>query len=712
MPDATNVKVVISAVTEAAQDAIEDVGDELKGVADDAAVGQTTLDQFSDELDQTSTSAVAAQSALDSVGDEALESAAKTKAFESAMDELGDEFDEATVKALANAGALSASGSSAAGASGSFGLLSTTLLLSLIPALFTLLSVLAPLIVVLGALAAGAVALAGAFGLVIGSGILAFGKQRSEQNKQRLQEINSKISALQDLKRTTGSLTAQQQERLQSLKKEKKSLEEQTSITGALSGALGDLKDELVPLIVSFGEQFVPLIEDALAAIPSLVSEMLNAVGGTEAFQSALRDFGVLLDRVLPTLTGLFFDLARAALPVLESLVSFLEDNGAGAIAAMQESVNTLTPDLKELLDALIEMGPVLLDFGTNAGEVVLPMLTSLIEALTLFMKAINALPAPLDSVAAGMLVLLPLFAKFSGTIAATTPTAYQLGFAFGAIEKGAVGIASALSGSLVAAGALGAGIGLLVTKLLDMLGVFAAIRDGAAEMADAMGGVIDVTLALLSIITLGLLPALAALGGLILGVIRGDLGQGVDNAKQILAEFGQAFGNTWDMIKQFFRDLGSLVGDFVKIGRRLVDAIIDGIVGAGPRLLGALADQLAIAGVSVGDVLGVGSGALQAVPQLQTGGFIESSGLAMLHEGEYVIPPEATQNASADAERGIDTRTSPGGRDTGPSQQTVVRGGVNVNVERGEFGRNPRDDSRTLAEQLRRELRSDSGST
>lgn len=586
MADA-NVRVLVSALTEAAEESLEDVGNEMAGLSADGHVAAEGLDAASDEMSGATRTAMILQAALDEVGDEAVGAGIKAQFLQDALDEVGDQATQAAVQSQAASGAFTSLSVSSQGASLSVGSLSTAFTLSLIPAVLTAATVLAPLIVTIGALAAGAAALAGAFGLIIGSGILAFGEEKASQNREELSQTERLIDQYETMQETGQALTAQQQDRLRQLRQKKKELEDQTTATGALAGVVGDLKDELTPLIVDFGREFIPLIREAVDAIPDVVEEMLNAVGGTDQFKEALRDFGAIAAEALPALVGLMFDLARAALPVLRDLVSFLQGNGDAALQDMKASVQELWPELMNMLDALIEMAPVLLEFGTNVGEVLIPALTDLIRVATGFMETINGMDEGTRKIVISLLLLLPILVKLAG-IASTVATV--LGFngltglllsmgqflvglvpslstvigAFSSLGSIISTIGSIIAGSTAALVAIGAAIGLVAVKILDMIGFLDAVGDAGAAFAEFFGkDAVDAILVFLSVITLGLFPLIAALGGIIVGLVRGDLSGAVDNAKQILGTFADAFLNVGDMIIGGLQALG---GWFVNI--------------------------------------------------------------------------------------------------------------------------------------------------
>jgi hypothetical protein len=596
MADA-NVRVLVSALTEAAEESLENVGSELTGLSDDGHVAAEGLDAAADEMGSATRTAAVLQAALDEVGDEAVSTGVKAQFLQDALDEVGDQATQAAAQSQATSGAFSSLSLSASGASLSVGTLSTAFTLSLIPAVLTAATVLAPLVVTLGALAAGAAALAGAFGLIIGSGILAFGEQQAQQNQEELAQTDRLISQYETMAETQGGLTSQQQERLRQLREKKEELQDQTTATGALAGVVGDLKEELKPLIVDFGREFIPLIRDAVDAIPDVVREMLNAVGGTDQFKEALREFGSIAADVLPTLVGLMFDLARAALPVLRDLVNFLQDNGGDALDAMAASVEELKPELMDLLDSLIDLAPTLLEFGTNVGNVLIPAITGLVDVLDGFMETVNGLSPGIRRVVISLLLLAPILVKLAGI---TSTVATLLGFngliglfismgqflagvipslstvvgAFSSLGSILSTVGSIIAGSTTALVAIGAAIGLASVKILDMVGFLGAVGDAGKAFADFFSGdVVDAVLVAASVLSFGLIPLLGALGGIIVGLVRGDLQGAVDNAKQILNTFASAFTNVGDII----------ISAIVSVGEYIVSIL----AGAGQFIMG-----------------------------------------------------------------------------------------------------------------------------
>lgn len=519
-----NVRVMVSAITEAAEEALDDVGDEMVSLQAEGHAAAEGLDAASGEMSQATRMAVALQSAIDEVGDEALSTAAQAEILQHALDSVSEEAREAALSSGAASGSFSALSVSSSGAAISVGTLSTAFTLSLIPAILTASTVLAPLVVTLGAVAAAAAALAGAFGLIIGSGILAFGKQRADQQQDELDRTNRLINHYESLQQTQGQLTSQEEDRLQQLRQKKKELEDQTSIMGALGGAMSDLSDELVPLIVAFGDEFVPLIEEGLDAIPDVVEEMLNAVGGTDEFKTALRDFGALAADILPALTGLMFDLARAALPIMRELVDFLLRNGEDALDAMQESVTELAPEFYDLLDALVDLAPDLLEFGTTVGETLIPAITGLVDAIDGLLEWFNDLDPATQDILVKILLLAPAIVWLSGKLSGLIKLFVG--------SKGIIALVKGLSASLATGGALstatlygaavtaGIGLGILGTRALWATGALQDVREEGEKLRQELGGEeSDDLLNMLNIASFGQFETISKAGAVARGI-------------------------------------------------------------------------------------------------------------------------------------------------------------------------------------------------
>lgn len=295
------------------------------------------------------------------MGDESLQLAAQLLALSRAADEAGDEISQAGRRAATTGGLFSALSLSTDGLSFSFGSLSTVTTLSLIPALFALSAALVPIVSAFALLTGGAVALGGAFAAVLGLGL---------------------IGGFQEIKQ-----------------------------------ALIDVRDAVMPFVRLVGQQFTPLILDAIDALRPLAFEILSVIGSrADDFKESLRSLGGTVADVLPGLVSGLFDLADIALPVFEDFISFLKSDGGDILAGIRESAMSVTPALLDLLDAIMDFAPEFGDFGSTVANIVIPGLTRLLRAGTDVLTWVNSLDAGTQGLIATGAALAPILAKL-GTL-------------------------------------------------------------------------------------------------------------------------------------------------------------------------------------------------------------------------------------------------------------------------------------------------------
>lgn len=368
--------------------AIESSGEQMDDAASDAGVLSGTLGFVGQ--------------ALEDVRGDAVSTAGSLSLLQGRADEAGDEVSSLGRASTTTSFGLSAL-SGAAGTTGgtftslavstegltlSIGGLTTsltglgTVLTVVTGAAVGLVATLTSLAAVVGTVTAGAGALAGAFGAVIGSGLLAFGQERAKQNKERLDQIRDKIQALESLRDETGELTDAQRDQLRQLEDQEQTLDDQTSAMGALEGVMADLRETLTPIIAEFGRQFVPLIEDAIEAIPTLVRNVLEAVGGLGRFREVLRNLGGRAMDAIPQVAAGMMELARRALPVFVDLVGWIGQNGARIFGQMMRTTQRLAPTFTDFADALVRVLPGLARLGTHILNTVVPALTDFVGLL------------------------------------------------------------------------------------------------------------------------------------------------------------------------------------------------------------------------------------------------------------------------------------------------------------------------------------------
>lgn len=150
------------------------------------------------------------------------------------------------------------------------------------------------LVTALAPLAIGAAAVAAAFGVIVGSGIVAWGE--------------------------------------------------------GFQKALKSARKEIMPMVKSLGKQFVPLLKDAVNALPGLVKNIINAIGPLDQFKQALRTFGQIAADLLPKLITWFFDLGRNALPMVRKLATFFLKNLLPALRTITKTGKRLISRVRDLV--------------------------------------------------------------------------------------------------------------------------------------------------------------------------------------------------------------------------------------------------------------------------------------------------------------------------------------------------------------------------
>ena len=387
-----------------------------------------------------------------------------------ASNEAEGEIDSAGRSALTTGSMFSSLAVSTEGLSLSMGSLSGTITTVLIPALGALATTLVPLAAVVGTVAAAATGLAGAFGLIIGSGLIAYGQRLGDQNKQRLKEINARIARLEALEDTQAGLTQSQQEQLDALEEQANKLEKQTGVMGGLKQAMGDLVSEIKPMIVAFGQQFIPLIEDAIEALPQLVQNILDQVGGLDQFKQALRDAGSAAMEAIPSMIGTLTDLAREALPMVRNSASWLLENGGDIFDEMVATTKEVGPQLIELGGTLADLIPVFNRMGTWVINTGVPAFQEFVRIMGTLSPIFNGMGRIINRLANFLGNLSQRQKTLVGQFVILTPLALKLA---GVLTTLGSGLATVL-GAVGALGPLMSGIASTGSIIVTVLSAFA----------------------------------------------------------------------------------------------------------------------------------------------------------------------------------------------------------------------------------------------
>lgn len=268
-----------------------------------------------------------------------------------------------------------------------------------------------------------------------------------------------------------------------------------------------------------------------------------------------------------------------------------------GVMAAIISASPSLSAEL-----AQVRFGFSLL--AMTIGEDVAPTLGGLGDTIIDLSDAYANLPDPIRTVISHFVMLglavgtLAAIAAGAQSLFAGTFVATLAGKVAGAAGTAASAIAGSTAAVIALAGIVGAAIGVFGVWILKITGVLGMVRNFGSAVGSFIGGPGTGLLLLLgTILTGGLLPLMAALGGFITGVLEGGLPEGIRRAKEALGVFGDAFGMLLDAV--------------IEVGGNLIDSFVGGVtstIGRVDTAIGNISDRVTSELTSLpGDALGWG---------------------------------------------------------------------------------------------------------
>jgi phage-related protein len=228
--------------------------------------------------------------------------------------------------------------------------------------------------------------------------------------------------------------------------------------TEELTRAFNEARGGILTAIRPIGEAFGPILVDFVSRLDDLAAAVVDSIGPLAPFQRALRD---VLDAVIelgPQVTAFVADLARDTLPVLREVAGFLVSESGPAFRDVRDSISEIMPDLREFVGQLIDLAPIVLEAGTNVASTLIPALSSVLPVIGDLLTTFNNLP---DSVQQGISV-------FSALIAVGGPVLTTAGSIISSLST----LASTLGVSGAATGALSGVLGSLATLLTGPVGI------------------------------------------------------------------------------------------------------------------------------------------------------------------------------------------------------------------------------------------------
>lgn len=324
-----------------------------KETASFGAVASDSFEDASDGAEEAGNEAQDASSGFNRFGDAIRETIFPIRRFSSAADEAGDQASEAGRSAFGASGGFAALRLSTSGAAFSMGVFSAVTGSTIIT-LGALAVVLGAVMLALAPLVIGAAAVAAAFGLIVGTGILA---------------------GMKELKKT-----------------------------------FKNVKKQIMPLVKEFGQKFVPFLKETLKMLPGLVKALLDAVGGMDVFLNALKTLRNVAFKVLPKLVRWFFDLGRWALPILM-------DIGAIVMNKVVPAVKTLVKWGKQIWK-VVGRWVTQFQQATKKGTKLRTKIDKLVKAAKRFWKNLQPVIKALKPLVRQLIRLAPVIAKVALDIA------------------------------------------------------------------------------------------------------------------------------------------------------------------------------------------------------------------------------------------------------------------------------------------------------
>jgi hypothetical protein len=275
-----------------------------------------------------------AKDRTEELGDRADRVSLQMQVMQGRLDEAAEESRDLAASSTAASGGLLAMATTSSRTNFSLLALSASLTGSVLPAIGLVTGAVLALTSALAATAAAVLSVLGAFGLFIGAGVVT----HLEELKQAFQDVAPRI------------------------------------------------KSALRPL----GDVFGPLLEDAIRALPELTRRIVDAVGGVQQFESALRGFGRVLMQTIPPLVGAVANFARAVLPAFRRVTSYLNGSGSAVFNQLRRTFMSISDELGMFLGAVVRALPPLLKLGGTLAKGLLPILALLAEVIGFVAKGIN----------------------------------------------------------------------------------------------------------------------------------------------------------------------------------------------------------------------------------------------------------------------------------------------------------------------------------
>ena len=315
-------------------------------------------------------------------------------------------------------------------------------------------------------------------------------------------------------------------------------------------------------------------------------------------------------------------------------------DNLADSMAQAEQKTESANEQLEEsegkmgALTSATSSSTVAMMTNSNIASLLTSSIFFLTSAVTALIGKKLTLAAIITGIVAGLKTISGIVVLAGGYISAM---AASVGTLLGYGSACIAWLAAGSAGAIAAAVAIGAFIGLLGVFILEITGVLDWVRAlGESLGTDLPAWASEGLLALIGIFA----GPLAIIGGFISGFVEGviedglvgGINRGVERAREVLDIFILAWRRTFDRITGWATSFAS------DISRAMGNVIRDGWNAVVPSQVNI--PSITVAGQTIG-------GQSIDLPQLQSGGIIEQTGMFVGHAGERVLNPAETSRVN-----------------------------------------------------------------
>lgn len=425
-----------------------------------------------------------------------------------------------------------------------------------------------------------------------------------------------------------------------------------------LNSQLQLLKNNLTNAAIEVGQVFLPAITDTVEGLNDFLSSSDSVLDALSAQEKAWGLVAVAIGGTLLAI-GAFLGGPVAALVAAAGAIgaafstNFLgiRDEAERVFGGLQDMVNRVIPPIRDVIEDTL--GEIQTAWRENGDEV-----------LSNLRDAYNAIKTVVEGAISVVFedLLVPLLEKISSV--------YET-------HLGDL-IAEFIETFNVIADRFRFVVNRVILPLWNMFGdeIMTVVRNAFSIISTVVSGALD---GLLSIFRAGL------------ALIRGDWKEAfsiiLDFATRQVDRFKSIFGDIFDVIENNLIDpVTEGINDLIDIIEDFIDDIVEALEKIG-EIPGELADA-----VPGSDVAGDVAGGLTDLASGASGGFVEQDGLAQIHKGEAIVPPDKLGTFLSDV--------------GGPVQGDAARGGetrfdITVEVPAGSDGRQI---GRELADELERQ--------